>query len=132
VPTDVAHPALFERLRAFARESNPAIHAALEDGEIVSHDRGLVRIRVPAAFAARRLQERTDALAEIASRFFDATTRVEIADAEELAPAAGTLAGGDDDLRRRRQAALNDPGVSRALEVLDGEIVEILPFGAPR
>jgi DNA polymerase-3 subunit gamma/tau len=127
---DGAHPALFERLRAFAREVNPAIHAALEAGEIVSHESGLLRIRVPAAFAARRLQERTDALAELASRFFDATTRVEIADAE--APTAPTAANGDDELRRRRQAALNDPGVSRALEVLDGEIVEILPFGAPR
>ena len=126
----VAHPASFERLRAFAREANPAIHAALEGGEIVSHESDLLRIRVPAAFAARRLQERTDALAEIASRFFGAGTRVEIADGE--LPAAPAAATGDDDLRRRRQAALNDPGVSRALEVLDGEIVEILPFGATR
>jgi DNA polymerase-3 subunit gamma/tau len=127
-----AHPALFERLRAFAREANPAIHAALEDGEIVCQESGLLRIRVPAAFAARRLQERSEALAEIASRFFDATTRVEIADTQAPSPPADAAASGEDDLRRRRQAALNDPGVSRALELLDGEIVEIVPFGAPR
>ena len=126
-------PGLFDRLRAFTREANPGIHAALEDGRIVSHEADVLRIGVPAAFAARRLHEKVDTLAEFASRFFGVATRIEIAD--ESAPAAeraDAAAGADEDLRRRRRAALNDPGVTRTLEVLDGEIVEILPFGAAR
>jgi DNA polymerase-3 subunit gamma/tau len=126
-------PGLFDRLRAFTRETNPGIHAALEDGRIVSHEADVLRIGVPAAFAARRLHEKVDTLAEFASRFFGVATRIEIAD--ESAPAAeraDAAAGADEELRRRRQAALNDPGVTRTLEVLGGEIVEILPFGAPR
>jgi hypothetical protein len=118
-------------LRAFTREANPGIHAALEDGRILSHADDALRIGVPATFAAGRLREKGDALADLASRFFDEPTRVEIVD--ESAPAASTQpSDGETDLRRRRQAALNDPGVSRALEVLDGEIVEILPFGGAR
>ena len=129
--TEGAEPALFDRLRAFTRTGNPAIYAALEDGQILSHASDTLRIRVPAAFAARRLQEKSDALAELASRFFGKPTRIEIAD-EGVDAASTTPPGIDDDLRRKRQVALNDPGVSRALEVLDGEIVEILPFGATR
>ena len=46
---------------------------------------------------------------------------------------AGNAAGPDTEaLRLRRQAALKNPGVARALEILDGEVVEIKPLGAPR
>jgi DNA polymerase-3 subunit gamma/tau len=130
-PNGAPTAAVFDRLRAFTREANRGIHAALEDGRILSHADDALRIGVPATFAAGRLREKGDALADLASRFFDEPTRVEIVD--ESAPAASTQpSDGETDLRRRRQAALNDPGVSRALEVLDGEIVEILPFGGAR
>jgi len=130
-PNGAPAPVVFDRLRAFTREANPAVHAALEEGRILSHQDGALRIGVPAAFAVGRLREKGDALTDLASRFFGAPTRVEVVD--ESRPAAGAAPPNDEsDMRRRRQAALNDPGVSRALEVLDGEIVEILPFGGAR
>jgi hypothetical protein len=45
-------------------------------------------------------------------------------------PAAAPRAAGPDPLaQRRRQEALNHPAVNEALEILQGEIVEIRPLG---
>jgi DNA polymerase-3 subunit gamma/tau len=127
--TITAPPALFDRLRAFARAENPGIYAALEGGRVLARDDRALRIGVPAAFAAKRLREKAKLLDALAERFFGAAVRVEIVD--ESAPAPGEPAArGSEQTRQRRQEALNDPGVSRALEILGGEIVEIRPLGA--
>jgi DNA polymerase-3 subunit gamma/tau len=121
--------ALFDRLRAFTRDVNPGIYAALEGGR-VEQKPGELTLTVPAAFAAQRLRERQAALDEIAARFFGEPLRVRVA---ELG--AGNGAGAPQDgeaVRLRRQAALKNPGVARALEILDGEILEIRPLGSPR
>jgi DNA polymerase-3 subunit gamma/tau len=124
-----APPALFDRLRAFARADNPGIFAALEGGRVLSREDGALRIGVPAAFAARRLREKAKLLHALAQRFFGEAVRIEIVD--ESAPAAAEPgAKGPDQTRQRRQEALNDPGVSRALEILGGEILEIRPLGS--
>jgi DNA polymerase-3 subunit gamma/tau len=123
--------ALFDRLRAFARGENPGIYAALEGGRVLAREGGTLRIGVPAAFAARRLREKAKLVDALAARFFGGPARVEIVD--ESAPAAAEPAArGADAARQRRQEALNDPGVSRALEILGGEIVEIRPLGEGR
>ena len=56
---------------------------------------------------------------------------MEIVDESEASPATETDTAPDMG-RQRRQEALNDPGVSRALEILGGEIVEIRPLGSGR
>jgi hypothetical protein len=49
---------------------------------------------------------------------------------EGAASAAAPRAAGPDPLaQRRRQEALNHPAVNEALEILQGEIVEIRPLG---
>ena len=123
--------AIFDRLRAFTQDVNPGIYAALEGGRIAERSAGQLALVVP-AFGARRLRERQSALEELAGRFFGEPLRVQIS--EQGAPgSAGAAAGPDTEaLRLRRQAALKNPGVARALEILDGEVVEIRPLGAPR
>ncbi|HXK23874.1 MAG TPA: DNA polymerase III subunit gamma/tau [Myxococcota bacterium] len=120
--------AVFDRLRAFAREENPGIYAALEGGRIAEHRGDALVLAVP-TFAAQRLRERAAALDELASRFFGAALRVRIA---EEGGAVGAAPADPEAVRLRRQAALNHPGVARALDILGGEILEIRPLGTPR
>ncbi len=120
--------AVFDRLRAFAREHNPGVYAALEGGRIAERSAEALVIAVP-AFAAQRLRERQAALEEIAALFFGETLRVRVA-GQGAVDAAGAPDG--EAVRLRRQAALNHPGVARALEILEGEILVIRPLGAPR
>jgi DNA polymerase-3 subunit gamma/tau len=127
-------PVVFDRLRAFVRERNPGIYSALDGGRILARDDGSLRIGLPAAFAARRLRDKAEPLAALASEFFGAPVRVEAVDESVSEPATAANGGdaGGDGVRRRRQQALNDDGIARALDILDGEIVEIRPLGAPR
>jgi DNA polymerase-3 subunit gamma/tau len=127
-PSGAPLGAIFDRLRAFAREQNPGVYAALEGGRIAEHSADALVIAVP-AFAAARLRERQAALEEIAARFFGETLRVRVAE-QGVVDAASAPDG--EAVRLRRQAALNHPGVARALEILEGEILEIRPLGAPR
>jgi DNA polymerase III subunit gamma/tau len=121
--------AVFDRLRAFTQDANPGIYAALEGGRIAERSPGNLSLVVP-AFGARRLRERQAALEELAARFFGEPLRVQIA--EQGAPGTPGAAPDTEALRLRRKAALENPGVARALEILDGEVVEIRPLGAPR
>ena len=91
-----------------------------------------MRIGVPAAFAARRLREKSKTVDEVVERFFDAPMHVEIVDESETNSEARVPTQQPGVARRRRQEALNDPGVSRALEILGGEILEIRPLGEGR
>ncbi|MGH0029760.1 MAG: DNA polymerase III subunit gamma/tau [Myxococcota bacterium] len=127
-------PVVFDRLCAFVRQRNPGIFAALEGGRILARENGTLRVGLPAGFAARRLQEKADQLAELTSEFFGQPVRVEAVD-ESVPEAAPQRAGGapkEDPARRRRQQALNDEGIARVLDILDGEIVEIRPLGGGR
>ena len=91
-----------------------------------------VRIRVPEAFAARRLRERQSDVDALAARFFGRAMRVVIEDARARPRRAGRRRASDDVARQRRQEALNDPAVGRALEILGADIVEIRPLGGNR
>jgi hypothetical protein len=52
---------------------------------------------------------------------------------EDGAPAAASGPNASNDVaRQRRQQALNDPAVGRALEILGADIVEIRPLGGNR
>jgi DNA polymerase-3 subunit gamma/tau len=131
---DAPLPAVFDRLRAFLREQSPAIHAALGSGRLVERGAAGLRVAVAERFAADRLREKSAQLEEIASRFFGCPTPVKIElDEGARAKAADDAARTDPEaLRRTRQAALNNPGVGRALEIMNGEILEIRPLGGGR
>ena len=129
---DAPLPAVFDRLRAFVREGQPGIYAALEGGRVLSRDAKCLRIGVPAAFAATRLREKKKALDGIAERFFESPVRIEIVDESQASRESGPDEARPEVERQRRQGALNDPGVTRALEILGGEIVEIRPLGEGR
>lgn len=124
-------PVILDRLRARARDANPGIYAALEGGQLTSLDEGVLQIEHPERFAASRLTEKADQVAAIASEMFGRPTRVEIRQAGESPNRGERPADAADAMRRMRAGALNDPGVGRALEILDAEIVEIRPAGSP-
>jgi len=124
---------VYDRLRAMAQAENRGLFAVLDEGRLLARDDGLLRIALPAGFAARRLQGRNDALAAVCGRFFGAPTRVELeirTDEGASPPARRRGPPPDSDLaRRRRQDALRHASVNGALEILGGEIVDIRPLG---
>jgi DNA polymerase-3 subunit gamma/tau len=133
-PEPNASPAtVLDRLRAFARTTEPSIFAALDGAELVERSDERLRIRVPQPFAARRLRERQSALDALAASFFGHATRVQIEDtpASGSAPVPGAAPSGET-ARQRKQEALNDPAVGRALDILGADIVEIRPLGGSR
>lgn len=99
---------------------------------------GQLRIRVPEPFAAQRIQDRLESLESLCEQFFGRATKVVIETAE-ISPSQATSSGelSVDELKDLRQRALNHPAVNLAVEILDGEIVEIRPVavrtsGAPQ
>ncbi|MFB3118150.1 MAG: hypothetical protein ACE1ZP_05235, partial [Myxococcota bacterium] len=134
-----AHPAVvLDRLRAFIGENHPGLVAALEGGKLLECDDKHVRVFIPEPFAAQRLQERLESLEAACATFFGHPIRVQIetteADAEAESGAAtdakAALTG--EALRELTQRALKNPAVNRAVEILDGEIIEIRPTGHTR
>jgi DNA polymerase-3 subunit gamma/tau len=122
---------VFDRLRAFAQEENRGLFAALEGGRLLAKSDDTLRIALPSAIAARRLEARKPELEGVFARFFGKPMRVELtADPGASAPQIGAKAnGGSEAVRKRRQEALSHPSVNAALEVLGAEIVEIRPLG---
>jgi DNA polymerase-3 subunit gamma/tau len=122
---------IYDRLSAFAQERNRGLFAALEGGELLERAPGRMRIRLPSALAARRLASRAQELEEVCRLFFGETVRIELESLQSAAPEAAAPAKPTDSAaaRRRRQQALDHPGVNTAIEVLGGEIVEIRPLG---
>ncbi len=134
-----AHPAVvLDRLRAFIGENHPGLVAALEGGKLLECDDKHVRVFIPEPFAAQRLQDRLESLEAACAKFFGHPIRVQIetteADAEAESGAAtdakAALTG--EALRELTQRALKNPAVNRAVEILDGEIIEIRPTGHTR
>jgi hypothetical protein len=118
---------IFDRLRSFAGRGNPGLFAALEGARLIEHAEDRLRLAAPRRFLAQRLEDRRGTLEAACAQFFGREIRVEIeADEEEPSGPSGPDA---ESLRRLRQAALNHPAVSEALEILEGEIVEIRPIG---
>jgi DNA polymerase-3 subunit gamma/tau len=123
---------VYDRLAAFAQQENRGLFAALAGGRLVSREPGRLRIRLASAIAARRLAARGRELEAVCERFFGEPVRVELeAGSGDAVPARPRADGAADDaaLLRRKQRALDHPGVNAALEVLGGEIVEIRPLG---
>ena len=105
--------------------------ASLEGGRIIARGEGELCIAVPTPFSARRLNHKRSELEAACARFFGRGVRVEI----EVAGSGGAPGNGAADaesLRSRRQEALEHPAVNLALDLLDGQIVEIRPLGGPR
>jgi len=124
---------VFDRLRAFAGKQDPGLFAALDGGELAQNEASRLRIRVPAGFGARRLEQKRAALEQCCERFFGRPVAVEleIVGATPEAPSIAQASSAEA-LRRVRQQALSHPAVNAALEVLEGEIVEIRPLGGSR
>jgi hypothetical protein len=123
---------VFERLRHFAGEASPGLLAPLEGGRIVERGESHLTIAVPTLFSAKRLNHKRAQLEAACARFFGRDVRVEIESADADDAAAESTAEGREAVRDRRQRALTHPSIRRAIEVLDGEIVEIRPVGSPR
>jgi DNA polymerase-3 subunit gamma/tau len=121
---------VFDRLRAFAQEANRGLFAALEGGHLAAKSDEELVLALPSALAVRRFEARSGELAAVCERFFGHPLRVRL-EVQGAAPASAPRAAGPDPAaQRRRQEALNHPAVNQALEVLQGEILEIRPLGS--
>ena len=122
---------VFDRLCSFAQGENRGLFAALEGGRLLEKSDEALRIALPSAIAARRLEARKPDLESVCTRFFGKPLRVElVTDAEGAAAASATKPGETSELaRKRRQDALAHPAVNVALEILGAEIDEIRPLG---
>ena len=124
---------VFDRLRAFAGKQDPGLFAALDGGELVEIEASRLRIRVPAGFGARRLEQKRTAFEQCCESFFGRPVAVEIESVGEAPEAASAAqASSAEALRRLRQQALSHPAVNAVLELLEGEIVEIRPLAGHR
>lgn len=129
-PPDAPLEVVFERLRDFAGKGNPGLFAALEGGRLVERGEDHLRISVPQRFLAQRLEDRRDALEKACADFFGRGMRLEIeSDGDEP---SGPTRPDAESRRQLRQAALNHPAVNAAVEILEGEIMEIRPIGGER
>jgi DNA polymerase-3 subunit gamma/tau len=126
---DASLPVVFDRLRGFAQQANRGLFAALEGGRLVARTGETVRIALPSSIAVRRLEARLAELEGVVQRFFGGPLRVVLESDGAAAEAAPRAAGPDPTAQRRRQEALNHPAVNQALEILQGEILEIKPLG---
>jgi DNA polymerase-3 subunit gamma/tau len=122
-------PVVFDRLRSFAQEANRGLFAALEGGRLAARTGETIRIALPSTIAMRRLEARLAEFEAVVERFFGGPRRVVLESDGGAAEAAPRATGPDPQAQRRRQEALNHPAVNQALEILQGEILEIKPLG---
>ncbi len=130
---DASLSVTFDRLRAATRDQDRALYAALEGTKLLARTPDTLTIGVPEGFAATRLEARREAVEALCARLFGRPLRVRIEPLSQRPAQARTAPALDaDQLRQRRQAALNHPSVNTAMEILGGEIVDIRPVGAGR
>jgi DNA polymerase-3 subunit gamma/tau len=122
---DAPLPVVFDRLRSFAQEANRGLFAALEGGRLSARSEEGIRIALPSTLAVRRLEGRLRELEAVVERFFGGPRRVVLESDGGAGEPAPRAAGPDPLAQRRRQEALNHPTVNQALEILEGEILEI-------
>jgi DNA polymerase-3 subunit gamma/tau len=127
---DAPLPVVFDRLRSFAQEANRGLFAALEGGRLTARTDETIRIALPSTIAVRRLEGRLRELEAVVERFFGGRRRVVLESDGGAGEPAPRATGPDPLAQRRRQEALNHPTVNQALEILEGEILEIKPLGA--
>jgi len=134
-----AHPAVvLDRLRGFIGRDQPGLLAALEGAHLIERDDRHLRVFIEEPFAASRLRDRLESLEAACEQFFGRPIRVQIetAESQEEAksrePSKARAALGGEALRELTQRALQNPAVNRAIEILDGEIIEIRPTGHAR
>jgi DNA polymerase-3 subunit gamma/tau len=121
---------VFDRLRGFAQQRNRGLFASLEGGRILEREGDRMRIAAAGGFHTKRLQDRIDELRSVCEAFFGRPIRVEVVtDAESRANGGGDGSMGREQVRQRRQAALNHSAVNIALRELEAEILEIRPLG---
>ncbi|MDE0885050.1 MAG: DNA polymerase III subunit gamma/tau [Myxococcota bacterium] len=125
--------AVMDRLRVFAAKDNQPLAASLEQARLTKHAEDSLQIAPASSFQAKRLADRIDELEDLATRFFQKTTRVEIDHfAETPTGGAKTSKSGarprQQQEREKIQTALNDPVLNDAIKVLGGEIVKIVPL----
>jgi DNA polymerase III subunit gamma/tau len=122
---------VFDRLRIFAQRENRGLFAALEGGSATAFDGARLRLLVKPGIGAGRLVARRADLADVCQRFFGRPVRVEIdVEGDGAAAAQDAREATQEAAQARRREALNHPAVNSALEILDGEILEIRPLGA--
>jgi len=131
VALDAPLDVVFDQLRRFAQERNRGLFAALEGGRLVARTSERLRVVVPAAFAARRLEARRDDLENVCEQFFGSRLVVEVESADQAPQAEQQRAAQTDLARRRRQQALDHPAVNDTMDILGGQIVEIRPLDGP-
>jgi DNA polymerase-3 subunit gamma/tau len=131
-----AHPAvILDRLRGFIGKDHPGLAAALEGGKLLERDDQHIKLFIQEPFAAQRLRDRLESLEAACAKFFGNPIRVQIETVETDAEAGSEASAGaktaltGEALRELTQRALKNPAVNRAVEILDGEIVEIRPTG---
>jgi len=118
-------PVVLDRLRVVLADQDRGLAAALEGATLVERSDRALRIAVPEAFAARRLERRIADLEAVCERLFGRPTRVAISGPSSEEPGAREQV--DAERARRRREALDHPAVNAALEILGGEVVEIKP-----
>ncbi len=124
----ISDEALFDRLRALAREQDLALYGALDGGRIRLRASDRLCIELGADFAAERLRARTGALESLCANVFGRAIRVEVT-AAPVVPSGPDPDRSIEAVRRRRKQALDHSAVNAAIELLAGEIVEIRPLG---
>jgi len=122
---------LFDRLRAKALETDRARFASLDVASLIELRGQTLGLGVPGAFHAERLLARRAEIEALGERLFGRPIRVTV----EMHEAKTAREMGSDQRevsRRRRQEALNSEPVNLALQILEGEIIEIRPLGESR
>jgi DNA polymerase III subunit gamma/tau len=121
---------VFDRLRVFAQRENRGLFAALEGGSVTALDDTRIRLLVKPGIGAGRLVARRADVAAVCERFFGRARKVEIEiEGDGTAAAQDAREATKEAAQARRREALNHPAVNTALEILDGEILEIRPLG---
>ncbi|MBW2695488.1 MAG: DNA polymerase III subunit gamma/tau [Deltaproteobacteria bacterium] len=125
-------PVVLDRLRVHAQKQSRGLFASLDGAELLERGPAHLRLAVTGAFHQRRLQDQIEEVESTCAAFFGRPMRVEIVQGadQQPAPATGDAPPAARELERaRRREALNHPKVNSALEILEGEIVEIRPLG---
>jgi hypothetical protein len=123
---------VFDRLRGFAHQQNRGLFASLDGGRLLERSASRLRIEVCGGFNAKRLNDRKEELTRVCADFFGHPMLVEVVADESAAKSASDSASQREEIRKRRQEALNHPAVNVAIQTLEAEIVEIRPLGGRR
>ena len=124
---------VFDRLKVFTQKRDGSLFGALDDGQLLDQRPGYVKLGLSVRFHVKRLQDRGAEVEAACSAFFGERTKVEIVHTPLAGGQGATPASANQPAREaervRRSTALNHPSINVALEVLEGEIVEIRSLG---